>query len=141
MSNKENIHTSIKKKLANSVKPLILSHIRPDGDAIGSIIGLSLALKRAGKFPQGILVDGVPRNFKIIAGTDDIQTSIDGEYDTIITVDCADAKRVGFPNGDPIVDINIDHHVTNERYGRLNLVEPVQSRPQTDPMLFLIVRN
>jgi len=133
MNNKVNLHASIKEKLAQAEKPLILSHVRPDGDAIGSVVGLSLALKQAGKSPQGVLVDGVPRKFKIIAGTEDVRTGISGEYDAVIAVDCADMKRVGFPNGNPDVDINIDHHVTNELYGALNLVEPDQ--PATTSIL------
>jgi bifunctional oligoribonuclease and PAP phosphatase NrnA len=114
----------IKARLASANKIVIASHVRPDGDAIGSLLGLGLALQGAGKSVQMILVDGAPNSFKFLEGSDLIQKEVRGDYDTFITVDCADFKRVGklFENfGQP--DINIDHHVTNEKFGKLNLIE------------------
>jgi len=103
---------------------VIASHVRPDGDAIGALLGLGLALREAGKSVQMILVDGVPASFKYLEGSELIKKEPDGGHDTFITVDCADFKRVGkfFENfGQP--DINIDHHKTNEKFGKLNLIE------------------
>jgi phosphoesterase RecJ-like protein len=50
---------AIKERLEKSNNVVIASHVRPDGDAIGSLLGLGLALQNAGKFVQMILVDGV----------------------------------------------------------------------------------
>ncbi|MBI5822580.1 MAG: DHH family phosphoesterase [Chloroflexi bacterium] len=114
----------IKNRLAVAKKIVIASHVRPDGDAIGSLLGLGLALRDAGKSVQMILVDGVPSSFKYLEGSELIQKEPGKDHDTFITVDCADFKRVGkvFENfGQP--DINIDHHVTNEKFGKLNLIE------------------
>lgn len=114
----------IKERLAIAKKIVIASHVRPDGDAIGSLLGLGLALRDAGKSVQMILVDGVPASFKYLEGSDLIQKEAGEDHDTFITVDCADFKRVGkaFENfSQP--DINIDHHVTNEKFGKLNLIE------------------
>ncbi len=114
----------IKERLAVANKIVIASHVRPDGDAIGSLLGLGLALQNAGKSVQMILVDGTPVSFKFLHGSEKIQKEVKGEHDTFITVDCADFKRVGktFENfGQP--DINIDHHITNEKFGKLNLIE------------------
>src|SRR5688500_6744855 len=72
-----------------------------------------------------VLVDGVPASFKHLEGSDLIVTAPSGDHDTFITVDSADFKRVGktLENfGQP--DINIDHHKTNEKFGKLNLIEP-----------------
>jgi phosphoesterase RecJ-like protein len=118
------IITDIEKRLARAEKVVIASHVRPDGDAIGSLLGLGLALQNAGKQVQMILVDGCPASFRYLEGSDQIKNAPQGEHDTFITVDCADFKRVGkiFENfGQP--DINIDHHVTNEKFGKLNLIE------------------
>ena len=120
------IHETIKNSLLAAKKPLILSHIRPDGDAIGSMIGLSLALQTKGKKPRTILVDGLPRKFKFLVGADKITRKINGEHDLIIAVDCADKKRVGYAEALPKVDINIDHHITNEMFAQTNLVFPEQ---------------
>ena len=114
----------IKDRLGAAKKIVIASHVRPDGDAIGSLLGLGLALRDAGKSVQMVLADGVPSSFKYLEGTKSIEKEPKGNHDTFITVDCADFKRTGsiFENfGQP--DINIDHHKTNEKFGKLNLIE------------------
>ena len=114
----------IKDRLAVANKIVIAAHVRPDGDAIGSVLGLGLALIDAGKSVEMILVDGVPASFKFLEGINLIKKEASGGHDTFITVDCADFKRTGkfFENfGQP--DINIDHHITNEEFGKLNLIE------------------
>ncbi|MBL8063215.1 MAG: DHH family phosphoesterase [Anaerolineales bacterium] len=114
----------IKKRLAAAQNVIIASHVRPDGDAIGSLLGLGLALQDAGKTVEMILVDGAPSSFRFLEGSALIKKEPTGGHDTFITVDCADFKRTGkvFENfGQP--DINIDHHITNEKFGKLNLIE------------------
>jgi len=118
------IHTAIASRLQSCQKPLILSHIRPDGDAIGSIIALGLALKNAGKEPQLVLEDGLPSKYRFIQGSDMVTSKIKGEYDLVITLDCSDQNRLGDQGKGLKVDINIDHHITNEKFGELNLIEP-----------------
>jgi bifunctional oligoribonuclease and PAP phosphatase NrnA len=116
---------AIQERLDRSDKILIASHIRPDGDAIGSLLGLGLALIDRGKSVKMVLVDGVPASFRHLEGSELIVKEPGGEHDTFITVDCADFKRVGktFEKfRQP--DINIDHHKTNENFGKLNLIEP-----------------
>jgi phosphoesterase RecJ-like protein len=115
---------AINERLEKSKNVVIASHIRPDGDAIGSLLGLGLALRDAGKSVQMVLVDGVAASFRHLEGSELIAKTPTGEHDTFITVDAADFKRVGkaFENfGQP--DINIDHHKTNEKFGKLNLIE------------------
>lgn len=114
----------IKKRLEIAKDIVIVSHVRPDGDAIGSLLGLGLALQNAGKSVQMILADGAPSSFKYLQGSELIKKEPNGDHDTFITVDCADFKRTGkiFEGfGQP--DINIDHHKTNENFGKLNLIE------------------
>ena len=120
----EEIIGAIKVRLENAKNIVIAAHVRPDGDAIGSLLGLGLALLNAGKSVQMVLVDGVSTSFRHLAGSELIVKEPKGEHDTFITVDCADFKRVGkfFETfGQP--DINIDHHKTNEEFGKLNLIE------------------
>lgn len=115
----------IQERLDKSTKVMVASHVRPDGDAIGSLLGLGLALRDAGKSVQMILADGVSSSFRHLEGSELIVKEPTGEYDTFITVDCADFRRAGkiFESfGGP--DINIDHHKTNEQFGKFNLVEP-----------------
>ncbi len=118
------ISGAIKERLASAQKVLVVSHVRPDGDAIGALLGLGLALQDAGKSVQMVLADGAPASFRYLEGAEMVKKAPEGEHDTFITLDCADFRRTGkmFENfGQP--DINIDHHVTNERFGKLNLIE------------------
>ena len=115
---------AIIERLDKSKHVVISSHIRPDGDAIGSLLGLGLALRDAGKSVQMVLVDGVSSSFRHLEGSELIVKEPTGNHDTFITVDAADFRRVGkaFQDfGQP--DINIDHHKTNENFGKLNLIE------------------
>jgi phosphoesterase RecJ-like protein len=114
----------IKERLTLAQNVLIASHVRPDGDAIGSLLALGLALQHAGKRVQMVLQDGVPASFRHLSGSEQIQTEPKGEWDTFISVDCADYKRLGkIFESIAKPDINIDHHITNEKFGKLNLIE------------------
>lgn len=112
-------------QLQQSSRILVACHIRPDGDAIGSLLGLGLALQQAGKQVQMISPDGVPGSCRHLAGSDQIQMQASGQYDTTVLVDCSDPRRAGNILDQSLQpDINIDHHITNERYARINLVDP-----------------
>ena len=101
------------------------SHVRPDGDAIGSSLALALALLDAGKQVQVVLSDGLPTSFKHLPGGDMVRTKADGEFDLIVSVDCSDLKRIGDAlDGYHPPEIVIDHHFTAEAFGILNLIEP-----------------
>ncbi|TAK14333.1 MAG: bifunctional oligoribonuclease/PAP phosphatase NrnA [Anaerolineae bacterium] len=104
---------------------LVAGHVRPDGDAIGSVLGLGMALEAQGKAVQMVLADGVSSSMKFIPGSDRIVTKASGEFDLVVALDTGDLERLGtaIPAGRAI-DLNIDHHPTNTLYGRLNLVDP-----------------
>ncbi|MCJ7733339.1 MAG: bifunctional oligoribonuclease/PAP phosphatase NrnA [Anaerolineales bacterium] len=102
---------------------LIISHIRPDGDAVGSLIGLGLILEELGKEVNLVLEDGVPKVFHHLTGFDNVIREVSGVYDLIIVVDSSDIDRIGSvldEYGEP--DVNIDHHPTNTQFAKLNLV-------------------
>jgi len=115
----------IKEKIQAATRILVTSHIRPDGDAIGSSLALALALIDAGKQVQVVLSDGIPASFKHLPGSELVRTKAEGDFDLIICVDCSDLKRVGKAlNGYRSPDIVIDHHLTNGSFGTLNLIDP-----------------
>lgn len=103
---------------------VVASHIRPDGDAMGSLIGLGLALTDAGKKVQMVMADGVPLSYDHLPGKDQITRKIKDAYDLSIILDCADLARAGGVFEDREIDICIDHHITNMNYARINLVDP-----------------
>jgi phosphoesterase RecJ-like protein len=120
----ESLNRAVRERLAGANHILIASHVRPDGDAIGSLIGLGLALQDAGRRVQMVLADGVSSSFRYLAGADQVRTAPEAGFDTFIAVDCADFRRLGKVfEAVRKPDINIDHHVTNERFGEMNLIE------------------
>ena len=121
----KDLQKRIKSRIQAAKRVLVTSHIRPDGDAIGSSLGFALALQNAGKQVQVVLSDGLPANFKQLPGAEMVQTKADGEFDLIVSVDCSDLERIGDAlDGYRSPDIIIDHHITTEPFGILNLVEP-----------------
>jgi len=105
---------------------IVLGHIRPDGDAVGAVLGLTLSLRLAGKAAIPVLVDGIPSRFRFLPGASDVQKTLEGEYDLLVTVDCSDLERTGFPEElqSKKPDINIDHHPTNTQFAVTNLIDP-----------------
>ena len=121
----KDLQRKIKGRIQAAQRVLVTSHVRPDGDAIGSSLALALALLDAGKDVQVVLSDGLPAGFKHLPGAELVQSKADGEFDLIISVDCSDLKRIGDAlDGYHAPDIIIDHHVTTDPFGTLNLVEP-----------------
>ena len=118
---------NILEEINNANKIVILTHENPDGDAIGSSLGLYNALKSMGKNPD-IIIPEYSRIFKFLAGADEIKTESDIEnYDLAIAVDCASIKLLnGFAKyfEGAKVKINIDHHSTNMMFGDYNYVNP-----------------
>jgi len=124
----EQLNAAIKERLATAKNVFVVSHVRPDSDAVGSLLAMGLALRDAGKNVQMVLTDGVPDRFKHLPGANLVKTALQGEADTFIAVDCGDFNRMGKgmdAYGQP--DINIDHHATNEKFGKLNLIEAEQA--------------
>jgi phosphoesterase RecJ-like protein len=119
------IHKEINQRFNSAQHIVIASHIRPDGDAIGSTLGLGLALQNAGKKIEMVLSDGVPSEFRHLPGSNQITHRVSGTFDLVIVVDCSDIERVGGAlNGVVRPDLIIDHHITNQSFGTINVIEP-----------------
>ena len=111
-------------ELGLAQRVLVISHIRPDGDAVGSLIGLGLSLQDCGKDVQMVLSDGLPEIFRHLHGSDQVYKKADGEFEMIVVVDCSDRGRAGDAlNGIPLPEVNIDHHPTNTGFGKYNLID------------------
>ena len=110
---------------------IILAHMDPDGDAIGSMTAMYLALKGMGKKAAMYCRDPVPEIYGFLPESDKIKSSLNnGKYDLAIAVDCGDEKRV--EKGldlKTLADkvINIDHHPDNTKFGDINLIEKISS--------------
>jgi phosphoesterase RecJ-like protein len=115
---------SIGKYLKEASSVMIVAHLRPDGDAIGSIVGMGLALQAGGKKIQLVLKDPIPARYRFLKGTEVIRQTPGEPYDLSIALDCGDLPRLGDFFNERQPDINIDHHITNENFARVNLVMP-----------------
>jgi phosphoesterase RecJ-like protein len=124
MNKLEKVQEQIQEKLHNSKRPLILSHMRPDGDAIGSIVGLGLVLQNAGKTPCLVLEDGFPAKYRFLKGSELITKKPAESNDLTLVLDCSDLRRLGDSFSSLPVNINIDHHITNEKFGEINFILP-----------------
>ncbi len=111
--------------------PLLVCHISPDGDALGSLTGLARALRQLGSSPIAACADTVPSRFDFIPGIESVVQDVASSFDLVVTLDCSDLRRVGrFSNLPHFTDpplINIDHHVTNLDFGDVNVVDPKAS--------------
>jgi phosphoesterase RecJ-like protein len=121
----DRLDLAISQRLKTAQSIVIASHVRPDGDAVGSILGLGLALQQAGKAVQMVLSDGVPAAFRHLPGSSQVVKRASIQYDMCVVVDCSDLERVGCAlNGVVRPDLIVDHHITNLDFGVINLVDP-----------------
>lgn len=122
---------------------VILSHIRPDGDAIGSTIALGSTLEAMGKEVTYINEDGVPDSLAFLPDSDKIASPSDEVLDVevAIAVDCANKPRLGENAlkmaGNAKLWINIDHHKSNPGYGDLNYID--STSPATGQILYQMI--
>jgi phosphoesterase RecJ-like protein len=120
----------------------IVGHIRPDGDCIGSQLGLTLALRAEGKKVCCWNEDQMPEKYCFLDRDGDFQQPARGlKFDCVIATDCASFERLGkigafIARRKPL--INIDHHESNTRYGDLNWVSPRE--PSTGELIFRLLK-
>lgn len=131
--------------IKNNDRFLISTHINPDPDALCSQLAVAFYLKTLKKRFWMVNEEKVPKRFEFISGAERIKSYKKGlriNYDVIIVVDCGELDRIGkvkqliVPNK---TLINIDHHLTNDRFGELNLVMPRAS--STAEVLFYLLKK
>lgn len=109
----------------------LASHINPDGDNIGSLLSLGMALKKLNKKVSIVKVDDIPRDYEFLPGLDlFIEPNISEPIDLFISLDSSDLERLGIGKEIALKAnkiINIDHHVTNDNFGNINIVDPLAS--------------
>ncbi|MCE2470582.1 MAG: bifunctional oligoribonuclease/PAP phosphatase NrnA [Anaerolineae bacterium] len=108
---------------------LVVSHIAPDGDAIGSLLGIAQSLRARGKKVKAAIDDGVPAALGFVPGSESIRSALSaGDFDLLIAVDSSDLSRIGKAGAYGLENsgraINLDHHPTNTRYGDIHLIVP-----------------
>ena len=115
-------------KKANDI--VLMAHEAPDGDAIGSSLGMGLALRNMGKNVTVLMKEDFPENFKFLPGLDMIKEKPEIEvFDMAIVLDCPNLKRAHSDFWDYFrnakVKVEIDHHTKNDMFGDYNVVNHV----------------
>lgn len=115
--------------IAAAQSVLVVSHIAPDGDAIGSLLGMAEPLRALGKDVTAAIDDGVPPELRFIPASESILSTVStGPFDLLITVDSSDLSRIGEVGAYGLEHskraMNLDHHPTNTRYGDIHLIVP-----------------
>ena len=127
----ENTAKQINYEILQARKILIIPHRNPDGDALGSISSLVEYLNSHGIEPEIFCVTEIQSKYYFLPHLHLIKNDplifTDQEIDLIIVVDTGDLTHAGvdqYLKNHPAKVVNIDHHVTNPRYGHLNMVIP-----------------
>jgi phosphoesterase RecJ-like protein len=120
----------------------VVGHIRPDGDCVGSQLGLTLALRAQGKEVVCWNEDPIPQKYEFLDNDHTFERPQAGrEFDCVIATDAASFERLGSV-GDCVQArkqlINIDHHASNTRYGDINWV--AAREPSTGELVYRLLK-
>jgi bifunctional oligoribonuclease and PAP phosphatase NrnA len=129
----------IARALESAKTVLVASHVRPDGDALGSTIAFALWLRSLGKEVTAWNEDGMLDKFRYLPGAD-LVTSPEGtgrKFDAFVALDTSVKNRLGTvleAIEEPAVFVNMDHHISNGCYGALNYIDATS--PATGEIVF-----
>ena len=136
---------NIKEKIESAKSILIMTHTNPDGDAMGSSLGLLSALKKIEK-KAAVYIPVPNKTFCFLPGYSEIITEINDvkEYDLCIALDSSDLERLG--NGREYFEaientIVIDHHITNQGFGDITYLNAVASSTCENMIVVLAAMN
>ena len=115
--------------IENKQKFGITTHIKPDGDGVGSSLGLCWLLKSLGKYAEVIVRGDIPIAYRNLPGADEIRNieRIDTDYDAVFVIECSDLQRPGIDGLEEQFTVNIDHHATSEHFGTVNWIDSTAS--------------
>lgn len=127
------VYKSVLNVISRNQTFLVSTHHNPDADALASALSMGLYLKALGKKVYVLNEDTCPDWLKFLPATSMLKKAAQVksvDYDAAIVLDCGDQKRIGGVNrfiqpGKPL--INIDHHITNDKFGNINVVDPKAS--------------
>ncbi|MEP6635623.1 MAG: DHH family phosphoesterase, partial [Acidobacteriota bacterium] len=107
----------------------ITSHIRPDGDSLGSSLGLYWLLRALDKDVEVIMRDAVPPAYRQLPGAETVRVTptVDRPYHAVFVIECSDISRPGLNDLDKHFVINIDHHSTTALFGQINWIDSTAS--------------
>ncbi len=107
----------------------ITSHVRPDGDSLGSSLGLYWLLRALDKEVEVTMRDMAPHAYQQLPGADAIRVTpaVDRPYDAVFVIECSDIDRPGLIDLEKQFVVNIDHHSTTALFGAINWIDSTAS--------------
>jgi phosphoesterase RecJ-like protein len=124
---------------------LLTSHVNPDGDAIGSELGLARLLRRLGKGAVIWNLDETPAIYRPLPGSDRVHTGAEPpagfpeKFDAVVVLECPSSDRTGIEQHlGTLPIVNIDHHLGNQHYGAVNWVD--SAAPAVGEMVFRLAQ-
>lgn len=136
--------TRISEIIGDCSRFLITSHVRPDGDAIGSELALYLALRSLGKDVSIYNQDGVPEAYRFLPATAAVSRDFGRaeSYEAVFVLDCSDLDRIG-RDSEKLTAIkyviSIDHHLSNGEFSDIGILDPGAS--STGELVFKLIRE
>jgi phosphoesterase RecJ-like protein len=118
-------------RLLEAGRILLVTHLDPDGDALGSLLGLGRLLREQGKAVSLACQGPIPDMYAWLPDSARVLPQGSQEHDLLVCLDCSDPRRMGTAipvrgatHGDASPLVNIDHHITNTLFGSVNWVDP-----------------
>jgi phosphoesterase RecJ-like protein len=127
-------------RLGAARRIVVSSHEKPDGDAIGSGMALTLALRALGKDARMVMCDVPPAYLRPFPGVDGLWVTRDVAevFDAAAIMECSDLSRTGVSGLDRSPVLNVDHHPGNVRYGAVNWVD--ESAAACGELVYALIR-
>jgi phosphoesterase RecJ-like protein len=119
---------------------LVCSHMRPDGDAVGSMLALGMVIEQMGKTADLVTADRIPLQYRQLPGADAIRTRlrVRGPYDAAILLECDSLQRTRLRGLEELFLVNIDHHITGRDFAHLNWID--RSATSVGEMVYQLAR-
>ena len=122
---------------------LAISHVSPDGDALGSLLAFGAIARHLGKACVLVCADPPPEMLQFLPGIGAIGQTASGRFDLLVALDASDPRRLGPLFTDltktGIPTLNIDHHITNLRFAAVNWVDSTAAA--TAEMIFMLAEH
>lgn len=129
-ASKEQKFRSAISRINNANHIALITHKKPDGDALGSICGLKTVFDRIKKNNQMFCIDAVPNYLKFLPHHEQVSPNFEpNSFDLIVTLDCGADYMTGYQQQFPDLFqkrqnlINIDHHPSNNNFGEINIID------------------
>jgi len=121
--------TDAARVLDATARILLVTHMQPDGDAIGSLLGFGNALRARGRNIEMAVDGGVPDFLEWLPGAENVKRGLSaGEWDVMVSLDSSDEERSGdcgvYGRAHSALVINVDHHPSNTMFGDMHIVVP-----------------